>query len=640
MKKITIFGAFIKMVLPLYVFTSCNYLDVVPPEKPAADDTMKDERATMGFLYTCYKGVEETLPFDYKTYEGSTDEYVNPPLWEETPQQLSWNQFNVTTKVNTWEICYLHIGQCHLFLREIERSKPLGVTEEQKRIWKVEVECMKAYYHFRLLNMFGPIPIINEYPDQNLPAEKLAGRSHYDYVVDYVVDKLDHVAKDLPPTREAEEWGRITSTACKAIKSRLLLYAASDLWNGKFPYPHWQNEKYETPGYGKSLVSTTRDDKKWTRALDASLDALRYAENEGKRKLMQVEDIETLMLMHQVPLPFIPGVSPDTEEGKLFLKKVLLMRYLLNTYETDGNNEMIWGVFDQKNKVQDCQQPLRIIYRGNAWQNGYSGMSPTFHSVTRFYTANGKLPEKDQEFTKEDQWLKSAEIDSRNEIINLNVDREPRFYACFSFDGDDYSSLLAAGKPLRINLRSNQAQGYSPNSFNRDYSVTGYFTKKYIQPNAQYGKSSGANFKNYPRPLFRLAELYLNVAECYAALNNMEALKYLNPIRKRAGIPALVEADITPDMTLMDWVRNERFVELWGEGHRYYDVRRWMIAPKQLKVGAREGLNGKTENPTMEELNQRVVVDQPFQWGNHMYLMPIKDTEVYSDPQLIQAPGY
>ena len=71
------------------------------------------------------------------------------------------------------------------------------------------------------------------------------------------------------------------------------------------------------------------------------------------------------------------------------------------------------------------------------------------------------------------------------------------------------------------------------------------------------------NRKNYAKPLFRLAELYLNVAECYAALgDNTNAIKYLNPIRKRGGVAELKESDITSDMTMMDWVRNERFIEL------------------------------------------------------------------------------
>ena len=126
-------------------------------------------------------------------------------------------------------------------------------------------------------------------------------------------------------------------------------------------------------------------------------------------------------------------------------------------------------------------------------------------------------------------------------------------------------------------------------------------------------ESSGeGNNVNYPIPLFRLAELYLNRAECYAALDmTKEALADINTIRRRAGVLELKESDLDV-MPLMDWIRNERFVELWGEGHRHYDVRRWMIAPERL----------------------------PFMWDNRMYILPVYADEVYSNPQMIQAPGY
>ena len=119
------------------------------------------------------------------------------------------------------------------------------------------------------------------------------------------------------------------------------------------------------------------------------------------------------------------------------------------------------------------------------------------------------------------------------------------------------------------------------------------------------------------------------------------ALDNLNVIRERAGIEKLTQDDITSQMSLDDWIRNERYVELFAEGHRYYDVRRWMIAPQVLKAGVREGLNAiEKKDPTFEEFNKRVVIDQPFQWDDRMYLLPVKSSEIYSNPQMVQAPLY
>lgn len=155
--------------------------------------------------------------------------------------------------------------------------------------------------------------------------------------------------------------------------------------------------------------------------------------------------------------------------------------------------------------------------------------------------------------------------------------------------------------------------------------------------NGQWGSN-----QNYLVPLIRLAELYLNRAECYAELDKVdEAIKDLNVIRRRAGVPELQKEDITGDMTIIDWVRNERFIELFQEGHRYHDVRRWMIAPECLGRDVRRGLNVMAKyGPTFEEFNKPVIVNQPFEWDNRMYLFPIYAEEVYSNPQMIQAPGY
>lgn len=644
MKKLTIKKIALSAILPLGIFASCDYLDVVPPEQPEFKDTMTDATDAVNFINSCYIAVESCAPFVYSTYEWSTDESVDPPLWNGNNQRTAWNLWSPTNAAGYWDGYYNYNGHCHMFLDILADNDPRGATEADKARWRSEAEFLKAYYHSRLLAMYGPVPIVDQRLPQSTMPEDMPGRSHYDYVVDYIVNKLDEAAPNLPATGQADDWGRATSTTAKAIKGRVLLYAASDLWNGKFPYPDWKNTNYETPGYGKELVSHTYDPQKWQRALDANLDALQYAEKEGGRSLVDMNNLPRTLA--DLPVPYIPGVDTTTVEGKEFAKRVLMLRSITNSDENDGNKEIIWGVFMQGDRqwINFATWPKRIAQYNNNWVDGWCAISPTLYSAEHYYTVNGKLPEKDGEFAQKNEWFTSANINDRSEVIKLHVNREPRFYASLSFDGDDYSPIMCDGKPLRINLRDANKQGYNHDLFYRDYTVTGYISKKYTSPEIRISSVTGLdNRKNYAKPLFRLAELYLNVAECYAALgDNKNAIKYLNPIRKRAGIPELEETDITSDMTMMDWVRNERFVELWGEGHRFYDVRRWMTAPQTLRAGAREGLNvlGAGMNPSFNELNKRTVINQQFQWHNHMYLWPIKASEIYNNPQLVQAPEY
>ena len=114
----------------------------------------------------------------------------------------------------------------------------------------------------------------------------------------------------------------------------------------------------------------------------------------------------------------------------------------------------------------------------------------------------------------------------------------------------------------------------------------------------------------------------------------------MNVIRKRAGVKELTESDLKGH-TLMEWVQNERNNELWMEGHRFFDIRRWMIAPETMSYGVRMGLNAlQKKDPTFEEFNKPVVISQQFAWHNRMYVSPVFENEIYKGPQFVQFPGY
>ncbi len=640
------------MVVPAFMLTSCNYLDVLPPETVGPEDTMKDKDAVYDFLVSCYAGVKN-VPSSYDSYESSTDEFAQAELWSQKGQQLLRNQYTPSNAPNYWNNFYGQIGQCHLFLRELGRNAPATLSEAEKREYGAEAEFLKAYYHSRLLNFYGPIPIISEYAPQNIATSDIPGRSHYDYVVDYIVNTLDSVASMLPASRGSNDWLRATGSVAKALKSRVLLYAASPFWNGSFPYPDWKNKNYETPGYGKELVSSQYDAGKWQRALDAALEAIREAENVGGHELFSRElgNQIAATVTDGMPLPFVPGVdetvgTPEQQaEARKFKETVQAMRYLMTTKPDKGNKEIIWATFLNSDYTHDIACLPREIaqYEGDKWHSGWTAENPTLYAVEHFNTKNGLLPKDDPNFSNEANWLKSANIPGHSDIINLNANREPRFYAWFSFDGDMYSPIIRDGEPLWMNMRGSGdgQQGYAPNKANRDYSATGYFTKKWYSPELRFeSESNQSNRTNWPHVLFRLAELYLNAAECYAALGQDDkALEYVNVIRERAGIRALNESDLSY-MSAMEWVRNERFIELWGEGHRYYDLRRWTLAPTHLKAGVILGLNSKVENVSFEEYNRIVPVKDNYVWVDRMYMMPVSNSEVYANPQMIQAPGY
>ncbi len=650
---------------------SCNYLDVIPPAQPDFKDTMKDEEATLSFLYTCYGGTPRSTPYHYHAFENSADEIASPYDYSNWQQQVAWGVISPSYSngwggddMNIWNPSYNFLGYVHHFLNLIDELQPTGVTAEDKEQYKAECYFLEAYYHFRVLQAFGPCPIIPAMVDPNITNENIPGRSHFDYCVDFIVGKLDEAAKVLPATRPTNYLGRATSTICKALKARVLLYAASPLWNGSFPDANWKNTKFETPEYGTELVSRTYDRSKWERALTACQEALAAAKDAG-HQLFDITTANSKADRDRLALPFIPGREEDTPENTEFKERVRMFQYLVTANEGDNNKELIWAQrieldYNNGGEGTDSRLPNKVVKRSNGiFVGGWAGIAPTLYSAQHFYTKNGKLPAKDTGFYPESEWYtrfyegtQSPQLatnnldgeDVKNDIIKLHTDREARFYAWIVFDGSQYSPKINNGSSLWINFKNTNTNGWNSNN-TRNCVGTGYLTKKFIDPNIYFGADGTRTHAAPRRPLIRMAELYLNLAECYAALeNNNAALANLNEIRTRAGLANLTESDLTSDMTLTDWVRNERFVELYEEGHRYYDLRRWTIAPEMLKAGTRYGLNGIGANPSFETFNKPTLLNQPFKWDNRLYLLPIWSRsgmdELYSNPQLVQAPGY
>lgn len=652
---------FIKLTLSvgLLALPACDYLDVMPPAQPDFDDTMKDEASTLAFLHTAYSGTTNNFWRESPEVSNSTDEFLQPKDWGWDSQQMLFGTVSSADDIGNWETMYNYIGYVHYFMEQLELLNPAGVTEEDKQQYRAESWFLEAWYHFRVLQNYGPCPIIESKVDQNILPTDIPGRSHFDYCVDWIVAKLDAAAAVLPQKQETENLSRADATICKSLKARVLLYAASPLWNGSFVNRNWQNVNYETPGYGNELVSAQYDASKWERALTACREALTAAESAG----LQLFDIEAANLKASrdgTPLPFIPGRESDTEENREFKERVRMLQYMMTAHEGDNNREIIWAINNTSENqmshgAMKAHMPNRIVRLSNgSWgTGGYHGFAPTLNAAERFYTVNGATPELDDSFYDESEWftryyegtsspaLTTDRLDGegvKNDIAKFNVGREPRYYAWIAFDGCEYMPIISNNSPLWLNLKNSNTNGHQAGL--RNSSGTGFLNKKFVVPNAVFSSSNAITGDRYRLTMIRMAELYLNLAECYAALDRTsEALEQLNIIRRRAGIRDLTQADLT-DMSLMEWVRNERFVELFAEGHRYYDVRRWVIASEVMQPTAFRGLNGLTINPSFEDFNQVVRMDQPIQWNDRQYLIPIKSSELYSDPQLIQAPGY
>ena len=346
------------LILSTCCLTSCNFLDVVPPEQAGLGDAVKKPESTLGFLYSCYAGIKgSSNPITYTGMEAaSTDEFVFPELWGHSGQRAGWGLLTPESPGDwKWGNIYRYIGQCYLFLSQLPNA--LDVSEVQKREWTAEANFLIAYYHFLILEYYGPCPITDSYIDMDTPNNEYHGRYHFDYVTSWISMKLDEAAKDLPASRIGSEWGRATSTIAKAVKAQLLLLAASPLFNGNSDYINVKDNQ------GRHLFPTQVDNSKWKLAADAALEAINCAKENGHEKL------------YTFSLP-INSISAAT-------------RKLLDIGEAvteKWNEEIIWGSTRNVNGLQTAAMAKHT--KGNNY-NARSVLGPTLSVAEAFYSSNG-----------------------------------------------------------------------------------------------------------------------------------------------------------------------------------------------------------------------------------------------------------
>ena len=128
--------------------------------------------------------------------------------------------------------------------------------------WKYEVRFIRAFFYSELIKRYGGVPIITELFSLN-DDPSTQRRNTLAESIKFVADECDSVAANLPVTYSSDDLGRATKGAALALKSRMLLYAASDLFNNI----SWASG-YASP----ELVSLPSGDRnaRWKAAADAA----------------------------------------------------------------------------------------------------------------------------------------------------------------------------------------------------------------------------------------------------------------------------------------------------------------------------------------------------------------------------------
>ena len=643
------------LILFVLIFTSCedDYLDVVPDNIATIDLAFNTRSTAENFLSTCYTYIPEhahveqnfsLLAGDEVWYYAENDFYMN----NETSFRVAKGMQNSSSPyLNYWEggrgaprSLFNALRDCNIFLDNLVAVP--GLEEEERIRWLDEVKVLKAFYHFWLMQMYGPIPIV----DTNIPVsaastETNVYRASIDEVVTYLTELLDEVivADNLPGLINYvyTEQGRITMPIAKALKAKILMLSASPIFNGNTDFSSLIDNQ------GNSLVNQSYDPQKWVLAKDALLDAIESAEANG----------HSLYQFNQ-QLPIIGGIS-DQITQELSLRAAITEPF---------NSEIIWAFSaDWTGELQQWCQPRWTADHSALFGYTKKSHAPTLNMVETFYTRNGVPIDEDisWEYGNRFDVVQTPILDADNEnyhefyieddyaTAKLHTFREPRFYSTLGFDGGKWFSLETENINFIPHLNAKAGAPSGKQGF-EIYSITGYFAKKLVHYE-NIISLEGSTIQGYSFPIIRLSDLYLMYAEASnetKAAPDADVYEYIQKVRDRAGLDVGGDLVSTWQMhsanpskpSTKDGMRaiihQERMIELALEGHRYWDLRRWKLAGEYFSKPIRGWDIFKPDVAGFYE------VENIF-YRNYLtkdYLWPISQTELLRNPNLIQNPGW
>ncbi len=555
---------FIIVALALFTVSCDDYLDTVPGDQYDDAAVWSSPDLIEDFVYHIYQGI----PYPYQWYMSASlvDEAV--PIQNDgvvtrvltstmTPEEQGAFADNWATCMENWwwKSVYTNIRSCNMFFSKIESA---GFTSETRKEQLIgEVHFLRGYFYYLLMVQYGGVPlvdyVINIGDDYDIP------RNTFEETVDFIVADLDAAVSDDKLAVQTDKT-RATAGAVLALKSRVLLYAASDLYNCNASW---------TSGYSNTeLIGYVNG---------SQADRYQAAKDAAKA----VMDLGSYNLYNEYS-------DPAENFQQLFLQmssaeQIFITQYDKETYPYWATDWLAWV----------CGTPS---------YGGYALNQVTGNLADAFENADGTT--FDFNAQKEDPYS----------------NRDPRFYATILYNGAPwYVNSWGYLSDTNIDITGADSKGGN---------TTGYYIKKFISP----GENDYYYGSRQPEPYIqiRYAEVMLNYAEACLGLGEEGlARNAMNMVRERAGMPDIPSSETGND--LLERYRNERRVELAWESHRFFDVRRWMIAAEAYGDATGVTYDGNTYNSFVFEHHA---------WNNSHYFIPVSYSEMQKNTALIQNPEY
>ncbi len=571
------------ILLTIILFSACkksSFLDNKTNNALNVNTVFSDSVNTISFLTRIYD--DEGFAF-YKTrwengaQEQATDDsefsLSNPARRPVILYSSNYTAATVPGFNEVWVTPWMDIRSVNLLLSKLPTT-PLSKAT-QTRV-SGEARFLRAWYYYNLLINFGGVPLIGDKVYTITDVVNLP-RSTFADCVTYVSNELDAAATILPVSYQGNDYGRVTKGAAMAVKAKLLLFAASPLFNGN-TYPGLNPSATIAAAAGYPTYSVAR----WQAAADAANAVIQS----GTYSL--VVDNST---------------APGYGFYNMFLQRM--------------NSEYIY--YHNRFANKDFEAFYLCGTRGGSHYG-----TPTETLAEAFPMNNGKA---------------ITDPTSGYDPTNPYVNRDPRFGYSIIYNGAPYYNLSTNSIIPVYTYVGAATDGFVYNSATTGPS--GYYSRKMcdatLNGNSPGNTNRGWPLLRYAEILLIYAEAINETGQtalAYPALRQIRARAGIAPgTDGNYGMAANMDV-----ATMRAFIQNERHIELMYENTRWDDVRRWKIA--MVTQNGPNKLMQITKNADGTFTYQVVLSHWTHSFNERNYLLPIQTSEISKAPAMVQNPGY
>jgi len=601
--KIIKYMRFFAMYLLLAILSvSCeDYLDKAPESDISEKDVFGNFQSFQGYvevMYNCicdpdkgpgawwanYSFADENLggypyPFDLGNYLSSERYFFG----------LAPNPTSIQPGDRTvWEWSWYGTRVANMVLEKLEEPGLFKGMEEEKNLLKGQALFFRGWFYFELARYWGGMPYITRTlsASENLMTEEFR-RLNFQETARKMAEDF-RAAADLLPNHWDEtgpgkattgyNYNRINKFHALGYLGKVLLYAGSPMMN---------------------------EEAAGSNSFDADLCQL-AAEAFG----------ELLKLADQTE---IYKLQPWDNWSEIF--------WAFNWGRTGGSEAIMVPTMYSRERVRwstlgvTCPSTLGFFNNNNI-------DVPTHNIIKNFAMANGlPIDDPDSGYNPDDPW----------------TNREPRFYKTILKDGDIIWETMDVDHTAQLyNGGRHRSQTIPQNP-------TGYYCRKFNAMGPLFSKSKGSALQAYV-PYLRLSDIYLMYAEAVLFSRNggtpqstsgnysMTAEQAVNAIRNRAQLPNLATKYTANKNVFFEEIVRERAVELFMEGARFCDLRRWNRNgdPRYLNKTAIDFDRGPDGKPV--NLNERIVIKRVAEKKHNWLPIPMSLDKIYEG--FPQNPGW